>query len=155
MQAVRIEGRPRLFARGRNGQAGRGVKRTPLNRYTPLRKRSKTSKHARRERHFGYMLAQKQRDCVVCEEFGNEPRCKRNEDYLNEAAHIGPRIGHRASDLDTVSMGAFHHRMEGWDTYSGPFKDWTKEQRTDWATRQIARARIYWIALGEACLLYT
>lgn len=129
------------------------LRRTPLRRKTRLRPRGKT-KHARRERHFGYMLAQKKRDCVVCEEFGNDPRCRRNEDHENEAAHVGERVGYRADDMDTVPIGAFHHRIQGWDTYSGPFAGWSKMQRREWAARQIARARIYWVALGEATQRY-
>lgn len=121
--------------------------RKPLRR-TRMRPSARGTKHSRRERHFGYMLFVKHRCCAVLYMKGVETLCTYDEDGNVEAAHVGPRVGPRASDLDTIPLCSLHHRIDGWDTYSGPFKGWTREQRRAWAEKEIAVVRACWELLS-------
>ena len=112
------------------------------------------SSHRRRPRHIDHMLRVKAQPCAACLAFGPDPRCQRDEDGMNEAAHVGERKGYRADDLDVITLGAYHHRINGWDTYSGPFAGWSREQRRTWAAEQIgkARAAVPQLPAWEECL---
>ena len=60
-----------------------------------------------------------------------------------EAHHTGRRgMGQRAHDHTAIPLCTQHHRS--WHDCSGMFRDWTRDDRRDWADRMAATARAAW-----------
>ena len=103
-----------------------------------MRPGKRKSKHARRERHIDYMIWVKTLPCLARDAGG----CTPDEDGHVEAAHVGDAVGrYGREDLDTVPLCSMHHRINGFDTYSGPFKGWSRLERFAWATKAITETR--------------
>ncbi len=116
------------------------MKRTPLLRRLPLRARKpmrrgrSRSRYAARDRETDYMLAVKQLPCMwpaliptIC-------------DGVVEADHAGRRaLSHKADDRTCVPACTKHHRQR--TDFSGPFRDWTREQMREALAAAIERTQ--------------
>lgn len=105
----------------------------PLKRYTRLRARSKTSKHARRERDWVYMAFVRSRPCIARLLVSTGFEC----DGPVQADHVGGRYGADA-DRRCVPMCQKHHEdRTGRVGGRGLFAGWSLERRREWGAKAI------------------
>lgn len=123
------------------------MRRTPLRRKTRLRSRSKTSKHARRDRDWGYMGWVKTQPCIARLLVTSGFECA----GTIEADHIGGRYGDD-SDRRCVPMCQRHHEdRTGRVGGKGVFSGWSLERRREWGAKAIAETQAaFWESrIGE------
>ncbi len=117
------------------------LRKTPLKRYTRLRARSKTSKHARRERDWAYLAFVHTLPCharLIAQGFECEGPI--------EADHIGGRYGADA-DRRCVPMCRRHHRERtGIVGGGGVFAGWPLERKREWGRAAIEATLATWEA---------
>lgn len=122
------------------------MKRTALKRKTPLRRKApmrnkRTSTYAQRPRDLDYMAWIRTRVCTV----GVAIRVLKDKLPLElmtpcfgriEADHVGERpMGQKADDRTTVPLCQGHHLQR--TTFSGFFKNWTREGMREWAIEEV------------------
>jgi len=116
------------------------VKRTPLQRKTPLRARPpserkprarKPSKYKLRVRDTEYMLAVKRLACAARDLSMFHP-CE----GVIEADHAGRRpLGRKCDDRETIPLCTEHHRQR--TDFSGAFRKWNGSQMRAWLDEKI------------------
>ncbi len=116
------------------------MKRTPLRR-SPMRRGTRRSRYARRQRDFAFMGWVKTQPCSVTEDwpaFPVEPTPCGGE---IEADHMGMRgLSRKAADDTCAALCTQHHRER--TDHSGAFKTLTREQARAWRERQILRTQV-------------
>jgi hypothetical protein len=111
----------------------------PLRRKTPLRRKSKTSKYARRPRDLPYMKLVHRLPCIV-REFGLTAYVTTCYGRI-EADHMGRRaFGQKADDKTCVAICAKHHRER--HDRKGTFEDFTKTMMREFCDWAIARTQV-------------
>lgn len=71
-----------------------------------------------------------------------------------EAAHTysdGRALSAKSDDAACIPLCMHHHRIDGLDTYSGPFRGWSLEQRRTWVARIVEETRARYEAEGKYC----
>lgn len=113
------------------------MKRTPLNRYAPLRRatwmraRSTTKKYRRRERKLDFMAYVLWLPCELRNVHGAGRCCGRVQ-----ADHAGLRsFGQKADDDTCIPLCEKHHRDR--TDYTGYFKNWRGVRMRAWCDRVI------------------
>lgn len=123
------------------------MKRTPLRRKTPLRRRSLKNSYRRRARDLDHMSDVRRLPCAVrtCQfrTFGDSdvmmPQPTRCEGRV-QADHAGERAyGKKAPDDTTIPMCRKHHEER--TDYKGAFKNWKAEQMRAWLDMVIHSTR--------------
>lgn len=107
------------------------MKRSPIKR-TAMKRGTRRSSYARRERDMAFMGWVKLQPCLLADEGGCEG--------VVEADHAGERgLGRKAPDDTCIPLCTGHHRHR--TDYSGPFRGWTGVQMRAWLNDAIERTR--------------
>lgn len=109
------------------------MKRTPLIRKTPMRRRARMAAGAKsayrlRPRDFAYMAWVRRQPCCARDLGGCSGRV--------EADHAGSRgLGRKADDDTCIPLCHAHHVQRG--SFSGPFRTWDQVQMRGWLTSMV------------------
>lgn len=109
------------------------MKRSPLRRKTPMRRRS-VSKYRMRVRDIDYMKWVKRQPCAA--RWFDPDGCY----GVVEADHAGRRgYGQKADDRTCIPLCTNHHELRG--SFHGVFKDWDQARMRAWLLEVTARTQ--------------
>ena len=124
------------------------MKRSPLQRRSPLRarprnhRRARVSRYQRRERNVRYMLFVKTLDCRALVTIPGH-RCF----GPTESDHAGRRgTGQKADDTTCIPLCQQAHRHR--HDFAGPFRSWSQARMRRWLEEAIVATQLSAIAAG-------
>lgn len=129
------------------------MKRSPLKRGKPKRRKPKSTKYSRRERDFDYMGWIKRQDCMMATDAvtgdlwkgGRPAECR----GVTEAHHAGRRgMGQKADDDTCLPLCAHHHHMR--TDHLEVFANWYPGAMREWEDSMIARYQAAWRTVASA-----
>lgn len=123
------------------------MKRSPLKRGKPMRRKPKSTKYSRRERDFGYMGWIKRQSCALTTDAVTSPLWLGGRpdacDGAIEAHHAGKRgMGQKSDDDTCLPLCSHHHHLR--TNHLEVFSNWYPGTLRSWEDFLIDRYRSAW-----------